>query len=422
MKTTASGQETGWVLFDRGIIIDAGSGTSISHSLPADAELIDAQGAFLIPGLIDTHVHFREPGLTHKGTILSESRAAAAGGVVRVFDMPNTNPATTTAELVQAKEAIAAHAGLLKYSALMGIVPGNNNQIQLLDHPYAVKLFLGTSTGAMGAPKAAELEETFRICAQLNIPIIVHAEDNDIIDRNTADIVANCGGDPAKVDAVHYHSIIRSRQACLKASAQAVELAHRFGTRLHIAHISTAEEVRELLQSGPTADKLVTAETTPLYIDPVISKEENRTIRHKVNPAIKTENDAQALLDAINNGTIDTIGSDHAPHLLADKEQPGLKAASGAPSIQFGLPIMMTYLPLTTIVSKMVDGPAQVFRIPANTRFTIGSPADMALVAPIAPHTITDADVITPCAWTPFAGRTIAHQVISTWRDGIRIR
>lgn len=411
---TAAGCRRGWVRAEGGVITASGYG-ECPAGLTAD-ELVDADGAYLIPGLADTHVHFREPGLEYKATVLSESVAALAGGITLVFDMPNTKPATTTAEALAAKiQMAAAHRCPLRYYPLLGLVEGAATELRKLDLSTlpAVKLFLGTSTGAMSSPKGRELEEVFRICADASLPIIVHAEDNNLIAANTAAAIARYGS--AEAVPVSMHSEIRSREACLRSSAQAVEMAHRFGTRLHIAHVSTADEVNTLLSPGPTAGKLVTAETTPLYLDPVLADARNRSSLHKVNPAIKTPRDAEALREALFTGAIDTIGTDHAPHLRAEKMLPGITAMSGAPSVQFALPLMLTYLPLEKVIEKMTVGPAEVFGIECNTDFAPGRPAEMALVREVPEYTVSDADVLSLCGWTPFAGRTLRHIVLRTW-------
>lgn len=411
----------GWLMTDGGTIAATGEGNP-APCLTAD-ERVDAEGAFLIPGLIDTHVHFREPGLSDKGTIAGESLAAVAGGITEVFDMPNTVPPTVTAALVEEKEALARACGCLtRYHALMGLVPGNSAQLRLLDpeSTYAVKLFLGTTTGAMSAPGLTETEEAFRICAELGYPIIVHAEDNAVIDANLRAVLATRQCTAAELDAVYYHHRIRSAEACLRSSAAAVELAERFGTRLHIAHVSTAREVRELLADGPVKGKLVTAETTPMYLDPVLADEAARTVYHKINPAIKTVEDAEALRHALLTGAIDTIATDHAPHQRKDKLAPGLTAASGAPSVQFALPLMLTYLPLSLIVSKMHAGPVEVFGLRCDSACGLepGARADLALVKECEPYTITDSDVLSPCGWTPFVGRELRHRVVRTYVGG----
>ena len=409
---------SGYILAEDGIITAKGTGDCPADILATpDTEVIDARGAFLLPGLADTHVHFREPGLEYKGDILTESLAAAAGGVTQVFDMPNTVPATTSLEALRLKAENARRKGAyVRYTPLLGIVPGGVEALTSL-HPGqlpAVKLFLGTSTGNMRSPEGRELEDLFRICADLALPVIVHAEDNAVIARNMEAAIARYGTPEAIPVSLHQH--IRSREACLRASAAAVELATRFGTHLHIAHVSTADEL-SLLTPGPAKGKLITAETTPLYLDPVLADPAARTSRHKVNPAIKTEADAEALRHALADGTIDTIGTDHAPHLLDEKMQPGMKAASGAPSVQFALPLMLTYLDMWTVVSKMTAGPRDVFGIHTSS-LAPGDPADMTLVREVPAYTVTPDLVLSRCGWSPFEGRTLRHRVERTWVAG----
>lgn len=381
-------------------------------------EVIDARGAYLIPGLVDSHVHFREPGLSHKATVQSESLAAAAGAITTVFDMPNCNPATTSAGAFEAKMEHAATCGChTRYAAIPGVVPGAFKELKKIDPSRipAVKIFLGTSTGAMAAPEGAELEAVMRYCATVGLPVMVHAEDNALIEAATAAAVARYGS--ADKVPVSLHHEIRSRKACLRSAAAAVELAERFGTRLHLAHVSTAQEVHELLSEGPAKGKLITAETTPLYLDPYLADAAHRTSLHKVNPAIKTPEDAEALRKALSTGAIDTIATDHAPHLLQEKLLPGITAMSGAPSVQFAVPLMLTYLPMFRIVQKMTVGPAEVFGFERNI-LNEGSVADMSLVRRVPSYEITDEQVVSKCGWTPFAGRTVDYRVERTWVAG----
>lgn len=365
-------------------------------------------GRIEIPGLIDTHVHFREPGLTAKGSIASESRAALAGGIASFIDMPNTVPPTLTPEALEAKYELAARASQANY----GFFPGASEDTpKLLDaipenRLPGVKLFMGTTTGAVATPSAAALDTIFRMCAERGLPIVVHAEDDAIIAAETAAAIQRHGGDRQSVP-VSEHRYIRSRQACLSATARAVELAHRFGTHLHIAHVSTREEL-QFLSAGPAVSKLITAETTPLYLDPEFGRR-TTTWRTKVNPAIKTADDAEALRDALMNQVIDTIGSDHAPHLPAHKQGGEFTAASGAPSIQFAVPVLLEYLPLDVIMRAMHTNPAIIFGID-----TAALPGRTIVQRLDRPHTITDADVLTPAGWTPFAGRTVHYTATTT--------
>lgn len=403
------GMRRGWVEIADGVITATGDD---DPTLPYDGTATDAGGAYLIPGLTDTHVHFRDPGLTHKADITSESRAARLGGITAVFDMPNTVPPVTTADILREKtEHIAATPHSCSITPLMGLAPGAMKELPRLvaaGPVPAVKLFLGTTTGAMSAPDDSELPDIFRFLHDHDIPVIVHAEDNGLINSNMATAMAIYGS--ADRIPVSLHSAIRCREACLRSAARAVDLAHRYGTRLHLAHVSTADEANRLLEPGPAAGKLVTAETTALYLDPQ-TVERAATGRLKVNPAIKTVADAEALHDAVLDGRIDTIGTDHAPHLLSEKMLPGMTAMSGAPSIQFAVPVLLNTLDIATVVEKMTVGPRTVFRIDVSADFEPGRPADLSLVRKTAPYQITDSMVVSKCGWTPFAGITVAYTV-----------
>lgn len=409
------GERRGWVAVTGNIVAATGE----SSDMPEASEKIDARGAYLIPGLTDTHVHFRDPGLTHKADIESESRAALAGGVTTVFDMPNTVPPVTTVRILQEKQRMIAEKKTgIRIIPLMGLAPGAMKElpelIRLEDVP-AVKLFLGTTTGAMSAPGDRELEEVFRFLSDHNIPVIVHAEDNSLINANMEAAVAKYGS--AENVPVSLHSAIRCREACLRSAARAVDMAHRFSTRLHLAHVSTADEVRELLDPGPTDGKLVTAETTALYLDPyTVARADSALL--KINPAIKTQEDAEVLREAVLDGKIDTIGTDHAPHLLSEKLLPGMKAMSGAPSIQFALPVLLTVLPIDVVVKKMTSGPRKVFGIDVPETFAPGMRADFSIVREVESYAIRDCDVLSKCGWTPFDGQQVRHRVEAVWTGG----
>lgn len=416
----SAGVREGWVAVSNGHVASSGAGLPSQQILEAAREHVDAAGGFLFPGLIDTHVHFRDPGLTAKADMISEGRAALAGGVTTVFDMPNTVPSTTSIAAWKAKQELAVEKMCpVHFHPLLGVAPETVDELKTLDpgQMYAVKLFLGTTTGAMASPAGKMLDETFRICADLNLPIIVHAEDNDVIAENMRQAIAKYGS--AEAIPTWMHPVIRSEEACLRSSAFAVEMAHRYGTRLHLAHVSTAREARELLQKGPCTSKLVTSETTPLYMDPVIAAAEEYSPLLKVNPAIKDGSNAAELRKALEDGLIDTIGTDHAPHLKHEKLLPGMTAVSGAPSIQFALPLMLEYLAPELIVEKMNLAPRQIFGVDGNDDFKDGSPADFSLVSAEA-NTVTDEAVLSKCAWTPFAGRTLQHRVKACWIGGKR--
>lgn len=405
----------GWVLVAGDRIHRVGEGP-VPGGIDA-AEQVDGKGAYLLPGLIDTHVHFREPGLTHKATIGGESAAALAGGVASYIDMPNTVPPTTTAAAFAAKMEIASRTSLANYGFMLGASAGVMDELPAIDPSSipAVKLFMGATTGGMAMPPADELEAMMAYCAARRLPVVVHAEDNDIIEANAAEAVRRYGS--AEAVPASEHPAIRSRQACLSCARKAVDMAMRFGTRLHIAHLSTADELA-LFAGGPVAGKLITAETTPLYVDGVMSRAENRTWRHKVNPAVKTYDDALALRRALADDIIDTIGTDHAPHLSAEKQGGALKAASGAPWIQFALAALLDIFPPYLVARKMAAAPAELFGIVDRGRIEPGCYADLTLVEKTAPYVVSDSDVVSACGWTPYEGRTFCHRVVRVWVNG----
>lgn len=394
----------GWVSTDGIEITDTGDGDPIDKT-----DATDLGGAYLCPGFIDSHVHFREPGLEYKATIASESRAAIAGGITTVFDMPNTNPTTTTIEALRTKNELGAHTAATHYKAFFGATPGCMGELHKLrrGETPGIKIFLGTSTGAMQSPQGSELYDVLRWCADNGLPAVVHAENNDIIAANTAASIAHYGSREAVPVSEHHR--IRSEEACLRSAAAAVELAMRSGAHLHLAHVSTAREARELLTAGTTKGKQITAETTLMYLDPVLADEANRTGLHKINPAIKTPEDAEELHKALVDGRIDTIATDHAPHLLKEKEGGALTAASGAPSIQFAVPMLLNYLPLDLVVAKMTSGVADVFGYAGYGSIEQGAPADLTIITPTEPYRITDEMILSPCGWSPFAGRSVEY-------------
>ncbi len=395
----------------------AASGT-MDQDMPPAGSITDAHDGLIFPGLIDSHVHFREPGAEHKGNIATESRAAIAGGITSFIDMPNTNPPTLTSDTLADKYLRAAARSAANYGFFLAASDSTPQIIGGIPRHRlpGIKLFYGTTTGAVAAPSPKTIEEIFRICADMRLPVMVHAEDDSIIASQAKKAVMKYGSREAVP--VSEHHIIRSREACLRATARIVNLAMRFGTRLHIAHVSTADEIREFLSPGPIESKTITAETTPLYLDPFISDPQARTWRHKVNPAVKTEEDAQALRQALADTRIDTIATDHAPHLRQEKQGGALSAASGAPSAQFALTVLMEYLRPETIVTAMAKNPARLFGIGGRGTLEPGAYADIVLISPTPEHIISDADVITPAGWTPFDGRTVHNSVTSVWING----
>ncbi len=383
-------------------------------------EIIEATGLYLIPGVIDDHVHFREPGLTHKATIATESRAAAAGGVTSFMEMPNTVPQTTTLKALREKYAIAQKESVINYSFFFGATNNNCDAFAKLNTKKicGIKLFMGSSTGNMLVDKRSELEKIFKEAERLNMPIAVHCEESSIIATNTKTIKEREGDDPD----VKFHPVIRSEEACYQSTACAVELANRYGTQLHIMHISTAREL-ELLTAEQADCKKITAEVTPAHLTFCDADYTTLGTRIKCNPAIKSANDRNALRQALNEGKIDLIGTDHAPHLLDDKRGGALKAASGMPSIQFSLLAMLKLvdekvISIENLVEKMCHAPANIFNIDKRGYIEKGYHADFVLLNPQKPHTITTADVISKCGWSPFEGATFNWAVEQTWSNG----
>ncbi len=379
-------------------------------------EIVEASGLYLIPGVIDDHVHFREPGLTHKATIATESRAAAAGGVTSYMEMPNTVPQTTTIKALKEKYAIAAKESLINYSFFFGATNSNVDEFAKLNakRVCGIKLFMGSSTGNMLVDKQEQLEKIFSKAKELDFPIAVHCEESNIIAANSKRIREEFGEDAD----VKYHPVIRSAEACYESTKCAVELARKFGTRLQVMHISTAREL-ELLGN----DDNITAEATPAHLTFCDKDYARLGTRIKCNPAIKGEEEREALRRAVAEGKIDVIGTDHAPHLPADKEGGALKAASGMPSIQFSLLSMLQLVDeglftIETVVERMCHAPARIFGISKRGYIEKGYHADFVLLSPNKPHTITADDIISKCGWSPFEGETFNWSVEQTWVNG----
>lgn len=383
-----------------------------------DVEVIDATGKWLLPGVIDDQVHFREPGLTHKGDIASESRAAVAGGVTTFMDMPNTKPQTTTVEDLNWKFNRAAETSVANYSFFFGGTNDNMSEIKKLDRSRipGLKLFLGSSTGNMLVDKKETLE---RIFGESGLLIAIHAEKEEIIKKNIA-YYTNLYGEDLDIS---FHSKIRSEEACYASSSEAAELANRLGTRLHILHLSTAKELTLLDNKKPLSEKKVTGEVCVHHLwfhDDDYAQFGNRI---KWNPSIKTLADRAALRDAVNNNTIDIIATDHAPHLLSEKEGSCLKAASGGPLIQHSLIVMLelamegrfTY---EKVVEKMAHMPAELFKIDRRGYIRPGFYADMVLIDPDKSWTVSKDNILYKCGWSPFEGYTFHHSVWQTIVNG----
>ena len=380
--------------------------------------VIDAQGQYLIPGCIDDHVHFRDPGLTHKADMHTESRAAARGGVTSVMDMPNCNPQTTTLEAVEAKFADAKAKCLVNHSFYLGATTDNIGEVRRVD-PHTicgVKLFMGSSTGGMLVDQDERIETIFSESPTL---IALHCEDQSIISANTAKYKESTASDDP---AVEYHPLIRSEEACYQSTKKAVELARKTGAKIHIMHISTAKEL-ELLEQGNLKEKQVTAEVCLPHLYYTDADYATYGTRIKCNPAVKTEADRNSLRKALREGLIDVIGTDHAPHLPADKVGGSLKAASGIPAIQFVLPAMLELadqgiITLPEVVEKMAHNPAILYKVKERGFIREGYRADLVLLSPNAPHTVTTEEIESKCAWSPFEGHTFRWDITHTWVNG----
>ena len=396
-------------------------------------EVVDASGCFVLPGVIDDHVHFREPGLTRKADIESESRAAAYGGVTSYFEMPNTVPQTTTLEAWQEKRKLGAQKSHVNYSFFYGATNDNVDSFAQLDvhHVPGIKLFMGSSTGNMLVDKMASLQRVFLTAKQLNLPVMTHCEDTDIINRNMAEAKAKYGEDPA----VEHHPEIRSVEACYESSKLAVELARQFGTRLHIAHVTTAKELelfdnqeenlsKENLQNTDSVNlPQITGEAVIAHL--VFSDADYATKKAliKCNPAIKTLADRDALRRALNDGRIATIGTDHAPHELKDKQGGCAKAASGMPMVQFSLVSMLQLvdegvLTIERMVELMAHQPAQLFQVNQRGFLRKGYQADIVIVRPQSPWKVTKEVIQSKCQWSPMEGHEYQWQVEQTFCNG----
>lgn len=380
-------------------------------------ETVDATGCFVFPGIIDSHVHFREPGLTRKADMESESRAAAYGGVTSFFDMPNTQPQTTTLEALEEKFALATKKSHVNYSFFFGATNENASLFSQLDtHRIpGIKLFMGSSTGNMLVDRREALE---RIFATAPLPIIAHCEDTAIINRNMARVQAEFGPDPV----VSFHPVIRNEEACYQSTLTAVELARKHGARLHVAHLTTAREL-ELFESNNSD---VTAEATVAHL--FFSDRDYARLGTliKCNPAIKRPADREALRKALSDGRITTIGTDHAPHELADKQGGCAKAASGMPMIQFSLVTMLELadqgvLTLERLVELMCHNPARLFSVRERGFIRQGMKADLVIVKPNAPWTVSEEMIQSRCKWSPMTGHTFNWKVCHTFCNGRHI-
>lgn len=392
-----------------------------TDDVPKDIKVqqrINAEGMLLLPGVIDDQVHFREPGLTHKADLSSESRAAVAGGVTSFMDMPNTNPQTTTIDELEKKYQLAAEKSLANYAFYMGATNDNMAELKKLkpSQTCGVKVFMGSSTGNMLVDNKETLS---RIFAEIPFLIATHCEDEQTIQENIADFKVRYGDNlPVK-----YHPLIRSAEACYASSSLAVGLAKKHGARLHVLHISTAKEMELFDNQLPLREKKITTEVCVHHLWFSDADYEAYGNRIKWNPAIKTENDREDLIKALNENKIDVVATDHAPHLVQEKEGNCLTAASGGPLVQFSLLAMLEMakkgkFSIEKVVEKMCHAPADLFRIQKRGYIRPGYYADLVLVDPSNQTKVHKDMVLSKCGWSPFEGQTFSHIIAKTFVNG----
>lgn len=397
-------------------ILPEGKGREVAGT--TGVTTIEATGMWLIPGVIDDHVHFRDPGLTHKGDIYTESAAAAAGGITSFMDMPNTNPQTVSVEEWQHKNEIAAEKSVINFAFYFGSTDSNYDELKKINpgRVCGLKVFLGASTGNMLVDNEEALNKIFSI---KNILVACHCEDEITVKRNALAYREEYGDD---IDPA-FHPLIRSREACFSSSFRAVERAKRLGTRLHLLHLSTAEEMELLSKSHDLSEKHITAEVCVhhLWFDDSDYFTKRNLI--KWNPAIKKDSDREALREAVKSGKLDIIATDHAPHTREEKAAPYFKAPSGAPLVQHSLVMMLElchqgiFTP-EMVVKKMCHNPAILFNIRERGFIREGYKADLVLVNPASPWTVTPENILYKCGWSPLEGTTFRSRVVSTIVNG----
>ncbi|WP_339338318.1 dihydroorotase [uncultured Oceanicoccus sp.] len=396
----------------------------ISHidtELTANAQehIVEADGRYLLPGMIDDQVHFREPGLTHKGTIASESRAAVAGGITSYMEMPNVDPATTTIEALEKKYAIAEQHSMANYAFYLGATEHNLEQIKLLDPSKhcGVKVFMGASTGNLLVENPTALEGIFRESPTL---IVTHCESGPVIASNLAKFRAE-GKTPTILD----HPVIRDTEACYASSSYAVGLAKQYQSQLHVLHITTEREL-SLFEAGPIEAKHITAEACVHHL--WFSDQDYPRLGNliKCNPSIKLATDRDAILQAVHNNQIDIIATDHAPHTLQEKQQDYNQAPAGLPLVQHALLSLLDHvkhqrLSLEQVVEKTAHNPAKRYAVAERGYIQEGYFADLVLVDTEQPTTVTDESVFYHCGWTPFVNHQFSSSISSTWINGQQV-
>ncbi|WP_374174164.1 dihydroorotase [Flavobacterium tructae] len=405
----------GDVLIENDLIVEVADSISLKTS---DCKVIDAEGSYLIPGAIDDQVHFREPGLTHKGDIESESRAAVAGGITSFIEQPNTVPNAVTQDILEDKYQVAAVKSFANYSFMMGATNDNLEEV-LKTNPKnvaGIKIFLGSSTGNMLVDNEAVLEKIFSSTPLL---IAVHCEDETTI-KNNLQLYKEQYGDDIPVTA---HHLIRSEEACYISSSKAVALAKKTGARLHIFHLSTAKEMELFTNKIPLEEKKITAEVCVHHL--WFTDEDYKTKGNfiKWNPAVKTADDRKALWEALNDGRIDVIATDHAPHTKEEKMQPYVNAPSGGPLVQHAVVAMFEAhhqgkISVEKIVEKMCHNPAKLFKIEKRGFIKEGYFADLVIVNPSLPWSVKPENILAKCGWSPFENFTFKSRITHTFVNG----
>jgi len=406
----------GFVLVRGGIIRAVGAGEpGAEQDL---AEVIDAKGTYLLPGVIDDQVHFREPGLTHKAEIATESKAAVAGGITSFMEMPNTKPQATSIEELEKKYSRASEVSMANYSFYLGATNDNIEEIRKLDpkRNCGLKVFMGSSTGNMLVDKAEALELIF---AESPTLIATHCEDESTIQKNSEKARSEYGDDiPVKM-----HPQIRSEEACYLSSAMAVKLARKHGSRLHVLHISTARELDLFEQGTDFGKKLITAEVCIHHLWFSEEDYERKGTLIKWNPAVKTAHDRDSLLAAVLNDKLDVIATDHAPHTIEEKQSKYFQSPSGGPMVQHALTAMLELvhlhqLTIEKVVEKMCHAPARLFGVKDRGFIEPGMKADLVLVEMDQEWTVAHKNVYYKCGWSPFEGETFHSRVTHTWVNG----
>jgi dihydroorotase len=405
----------GDVLIENELIVEIAAQISPKSSA---TNIIDAEGNYLLPGVIDDQVHFREPGLTHKGDIESESRAAIAGGITSFIEQPNTVPNAITQELLEDKYIIASKTSYANYSFMMG---GTNDNLEEIlktnpENVAGIKLFLGSSTGNMLVDNQEALEKIFSSTKML---IAVHCEDEGTIKANTEKYKAEFGEDIP----MNHHHLIRSEEACYLSSSKAIELAKKTGARLHVFHLSTAKEMELFTNKIPLEEKMITAEVCIHHLWFTNEDYDTKGSFIKWNPAVKTQKDKDALWKALLNDTIDVIATDHAPHTLEEKNNKYLNAPSGGPLVQHALVAMFEkhlkgVISIEKIVEKMCHNPAKIFKIRNRGFIKVGYFADLTIVDTHAPWNVNKDNILAKCGWSPFEGTNFKSRVVHTLVNG----